>query len=76
MAYVFPGHGYEHVRDQFMLGDDLMVAPVTVKGQERRTVLIPPGCWIADDGTQLVGPRETEVDVPLARLPRFRRTSD
>jgi alpha-glucosidase (family GH31 glycosyl hydrolase) len=74
MSYVFPGNGYEHVRDQFMLGDDLMVAPVTVKGQERRVVLIPPGCWTADDGTQYVGPCETEIEVPLARLPRFRRS--
>jgi alpha-glucosidase (family GH31 glycosyl hydrolase) len=76
MAYVFPGCGYEHVRDQFMLGEDLMVAPVTVKGQERRPVLIPPGCWIADDGTQLVGPSEAEIKVTLARLPRFRRSAD
>lgn len=75
MSYVFPGRGYEHVRDQFMLGDDLMVAPVTVQGQERRTVHIPPGSWTADDGAQLAGPGETEIDVPLSRLPRFRRAA-
>jgi alpha-glucosidase (family GH31 glycosyl hydrolase) len=74
MSYVFPGHGYEHVRDQFMLGDNLMVAPVTLKGQERRALLIPPGRWTADDDTQLVGPSETEIKVPLSRLPRFRRS--
>jgi hypothetical protein len=75
MSYVFPGHGYEHVHDQFMLGDALMVAPVTVKGQERRTVSIPPGCWTGDDGAQVVGPCEVEIEVPLTRLPRFRRTA-
>jgi alpha-glucosidase (family GH31 glycosyl hydrolase) len=75
LSYVFPGHGYEHVRDQFMLGDDLMVAPVTVKGKSSRNVSIPPGCWTGDDGGQLVGPCETEIEVPLARLPRFRRTA-
>jgi alpha-glucosidase (family GH31 glycosyl hydrolase) len=74
MSYVFPGHGYDHVRDQFMLGDDLMVAPVTVKGQGRRTVLIPPGIWTSDEGTQMLGPCETEIEVPLTRLPRFRRS--
>jgi alpha-glucosidase (family GH31 glycosyl hydrolase) len=73
LAYVFPGSGYEHVRDQFMLGDDLMVAPVTVKGQDSRNVLIPPGDWTSDDGTHVAGPCATEIDVPLARLPRFRR---
>jgi alpha-glucosidase (family GH31 glycosyl hydrolase) len=74
MAYVFPGHGYERVRDQFMLGDDLMAAPVVVTGQEKRVVLIPPGSWTADDGTQMEGPRQAEIDVPLGRLPRFRRS--
>ena len=73
MSYVFPDQGYERVRDQFMLGDDLMVAPVVVKGQERRAVLVPPGSWIADDGTHLEGPRAAEVEAPLGRLPRFRR---
>merc|ERR1712032_1683933 len=27
MEYVFPGAGYERVMDQFMLGDDVLVAP-------------------------------------------------
>jgi alpha-glucosidase (family GH31 glycosyl hydrolase) len=73
LSYVFPGQAYETVRDQFMLGDNLMVAPAVVKHQRRRSVLIPPGEWLADDGTRLSGPDRAEIVVPLARLPRFRR---
>ncbi len=73
LAYVFPGSGYERIRDQFMIGDDLMVAPVIAKGQRRRSIVIPPGDWIADDGARWTGPARVEVDAPLSRLPRFRR---
>lgn len=75
LSYVFPGHGYETVRDQFMLGDDLMVAPAVVRGQRSRSVLIPPGEWLADDGVKLSGPARAEITVPLGRLPRFRRVA-
>jgi alpha-glucosidase (family GH31 glycosyl hydrolase) len=73
LAYVFPGSGYERIRDQSMIGDELMVAPVIAKGQTRRSVVLPPGDWIADDGAWWTGPARVEVDAPLSRLPRFRR---
>jgi len=72
MAYVFPEGGYEQVNDQFMMGDDLLVAPMLTKASAR-TVLIPPGRWKADDGTILSGPRRLTMEVPLARLPYFER---
>ena len=72
MAYVFPEGGYENVKDQFMLGDDLLVAPMVAKGTSRK-VLIPKGQWKADDGGMVEGPRELTIDVPLARLPHFER---
>jgi alpha-glucosidase len=72
LAYVFPDGGYEHVKDQFMMGDDLMVAPMTGKGTSR-TVLIPPGSWKADDGSVIKGPAKKSFDVPLARLLYFER---
>jgi alpha-glucosidase len=31
--------------DAFLLGDHLLVAPVTEPGGRRRTVPLPPGCW-------------------------------
>ena len=72
MAYVFPEGGYEQVKDQFMMGNDLLVAPIISKGTTR-TVLIPPGHWQADDGTMVRGPQELTIEVPLSRLPYFQR---
>lgn len=73
MDYMFPRHGYGPIRDQFVMGDFLMVAPQVNKGAAARSVAIPPGTWRADDGTCLVGPRTVEVATPLSRLPHFER---
>lgn len=72
MAYVFPEGGYEKVSDQFMMGDDLLVAPMVCRGVSRK-VLIPKGKWKADDGSVIEGPKELTLDVPLTRLPYFER---
>jgi alpha-glucosidase (family GH31 glycosyl hydrolase) len=72
LAYVFPEGGYEHVMDQFMMGENLLVAPMLAKGTSR-TVLIPAGQWKADDGTMLNGPQRLTIEVPLSRLPHFVR---
>ncbi len=72
LAYVFPDGGYETVKDQFMMGNDLMVAPMVAKGTSR-TALIPKGRWRADDGSVVEGPACITLNVPLARLPYFER---
>jgi alpha-glucosidase len=72
MTYVFPDAGYENIKDQFMMGDDLLVAPMVAKGSSR-TVLIPPGSWKGDDGSVIVGPAQKRFEVPLARLLYFER---
>lgn len=75
LAYAFPEGCYEDVADQFLLGDDLLVAPVLEPGARSRKVVFPPGEWTADAGERFSGPTETEVDAPLGRLPWFRRSS-
>jgi len=72
LAYVFPDGGYEKVKDQFLMGDDLLVAPMVTKGTAR-TVQIPSGKWKADDGSVIVGPVQKTFEVPLARLLYFER---
>ncbi len=72
MAYVFPDGGFEQMKDQFMMGDNLLIAPMIVKGTSR-TVLIPAGKWKADDGSVIVGPKQLTIEVPLTRLPYFER---
>ncbi|QJD86405.1 glycoside hydrolase family 31 protein [Cohnella herbarum] len=74
LAYVFPEGGYERVRDQFMLGDRILVAPVLEKGARVRTVAFPPGTWQGDDGSSVVGPCSRQVEAPLSRLPWYRLT--
>ncbi len=44
MEYVFPHQGYERVNDQFMLGDQILVAPVLEKGASKREVIFPKWC--------------------------------
>lgn len=71
LAYQYPGLGYETITDQFLLGGDILVAPVVEKKLRARKVVIPPGTWRADDDSEVVGPAEVEVAAPLERLPYF-----
>ena len=56
LEYNYPGKGYAHVIDEFMMGEDLLVAPVLKKGAASREVVLPPGTWLADDGATFTGP--------------------
>jgi alpha-glucosidase (family GH31 glycosyl hydrolase) len=73
MDYIFPGMGYGGIREQFMMGDFLLVAPQVEKGATSRMVAVPPGTWLADDGTKVTGPTEIVVKTPLERLPYFEK---
>jgi alpha-glucosidase len=71
LEYNYPGQGYAAVIDQFMMGEDLLVAPVLKKGASSRSIVLPPGRWLADDGKTYAGPTEITVKTPLSRLPHF-----
>ena len=71
MEYVFPHKGYAKINDQFMLGDDILVAPVLEKGAVSREVVLPDGQWRAEDGEIFDGGRKITIDVPLERMPYF-----
>lgn len=60
--------------DSYMLGRDLLVAPITEAGQTSRNVYLPRGSWV-DMGTGEVheGHHFITVDAPLERLPVFAR---
>jgi alpha-glucosidase len=73
LEYAYPGRGYAKISDEFLMGGDLLVAPVVEKGATSRKVVIPPGRWRADDGTEAEGPAEITVNAPLSRLPHFKR---
>ena len=61
--------------DQFLLGRDVLVAPVVHEGETRRRVYFPRGdAWIDWwDGTRHAGGTSAEVAAPLERLPLFVR---
>jgi alpha-glucosidase (family GH31 glycosyl hydrolase) len=73
MALAFPDNGYETVKDQFMLGNNILVAPVVEKGVRSRTVIFPKGKWKGDDGSTISGGKTVKIQVPLERLPYFER---
>jgi alpha-glucosidase (family GH31 glycosyl hydrolase) len=73
MEYVFPRAGYEHITDQFFLGNYVLVAPVLEKGARQREIVFPPGRWTGDEGSTIEGPCRQTVPAPLERLPWFRR---
>ncbi|MFF0740249.1 glycoside hydrolase family 31 protein [Streptomyces sp. NPDC004111] len=74
MAYHSPE--LDRVTDQFYLGPDLFVAPVTEKSAVERTVAVPGGRWHSDDGTVVTGPSVIKVRSSLTRIPRFTRLAD
>lgn len=70
LEYRFPGQGFETITDQFMLGDQVMVAPVCTKSGTRQVVL-PKGLWIDDSGKQWKGGQTITIEVPIDRIPVF-----
>jgi len=75
LEYEYPGKGYEEIKDQFLLGNKIMVAPVVEKSQRSREVVFPEGKWQGDDGVIVTGPIKLKIEVPLERLPWYRKVS-
>jgi alpha-glucosidase len=73
LEYAFPHRGYAGIVDEFLLGPDILVAPVVEKGARKRRLAVPPGQWKGDDDSVVEGPTSLEIDVPLDRLPWYRR---
>ncbi|MCB0476359.1 MAG: alpha-galactosidase, partial [Flavobacteriaceae bacterium] len=69
MEYEFPNKGYHTVKDQFMLGTDILVAPILEKEIYKRKVILPKGKWRSDDGKIFKGGRYVEINVPIDRIP-------
>lgn len=59
---------------EWMIGSDVLVAPVVTQGATSRKVYFPPGCWNRQDSDgNYTGPSEATVSAPLASLPYFAR---
>ena len=61
---------------QWMLGDDILVAPVIEAGATSWRVYLPAGEWVhVWTGAASTGPSSVTVDVPIDRIPVFLRAS-
>ncbi len=76
LGLAYPELG-KHPSDQYLLGDELLVAPVLERGATSRRVIFPPGRWrhwltgAVHDGGE--AGTEEEVPAPLEELPLFVR---
>lgn len=71
LEYNYPHCGYEKINDQFMLGEDIMVAPVLCKGQTIKNVVLPKGEWKSLEGTVYSGGQTVEIPVGIDSIPVF-----
>jgi alpha-glucosidase len=72
MEYAFPGEGFATCNDQFMLGENYMIAPVVTPGNTRG-VKFPKGKWRDEQGKIYQGGRTEVIEIPLDRLPYFEK---
>jgi alpha-glucosidase len=61
-------------KDQFILGDSLLAAPVMEQGVTHRDVWLPHGAWVdLHTRERLTGGRTLHVEAPLGRCPIYKR---
>ena len=72
MEFIFPDEGFSDCKDQFMLGQDILVAPV-ITIEDRREVRFPKGSWTDSNGKVIEGGQTITYDVPLDQLLWFKR---
>ena len=71
MEFEYPNKGYENIKDQFMLGDKYLIAPVVTKDTFSRKVVLPEGEWVDDLGNKYQGNTTIQIEVPIERIPYF-----
>ncbi len=71
LAYEFPEEGLEKVVDKFMLGEDILVCPVTQKKTTKMRIYLPKGSWQDSNGTQYEGGKEYFFKVTIETLLYF-----
>ncbi|MBO5146308.1 MAG: glycoside hydrolase family 31 protein [Lachnospiraceae bacterium] len=60
------------LNDEFMLGENMLIAPVTTQGSRKRMVYLPKGDWIDFDTEELIqGPGYFIKDAPLDTCPVY-----
>ena len=73
MEYMFPNQGYAECKDQFMLGDRYLVAPVVTLDNIRHVVLPKGYNWRDELGKIHKGGQTIIINVSIERLPFFEK---
>jgi alpha-glucosidase len=71
----YPANDEAAKQDQeWLLGRNVLVAPVVTEGATSREVYFPRGCWRSPKtGMRVHGPRSATVEAPLRRVPYYFR---
>lgn len=70
----YPRDPRARAQDQeWLLGPNVLVAPVVRQGAVARRVYFPAGCWRSPSARRVTGPRSTVVHAALTQLPYFTR---
>ena len=73
LEYVDPHKGYATITDEFMLGNDILVCPITTKCTFKKDITFPSGIWVDANGCEHNGNSIESLDAPLEKLLWFRR---
>lgn len=74
LIYAFPNDPeVRQIADQFMVGNDLLVAPIVTAQTTHRAVYFPSGVWSHYDDGQPLKEGWHVIDLPLGRFPVFVR---
>ncbi len=73
LEYNYPNKGYAPITDEFMLGEDILVCPITTKGTFKKEIVFPSGYWSDEDGRIYKGDSKILLDTPLNKLLWFRK---
>ena len=58
---------------EFLVGDDLLVAPILEEGAVRRDVYLPQGTWVSNNGVETIGPTWLrDYSIPLTSFAYFK----
>jgi alpha-D-xyloside xylohydrolase len=61
-----------NIEDEYIMGDSILVCPVTAAQEGKRKVYLPEGKWFCFWTNKIFqGEQEYELDVPLGRIPLF-----
>lgn len=71
LEYNYPNSGYEKINDIFMLGENILVAPILKKGQTEKIIPLPEGEWVDSKGNTYIGGQNLTLKVDITSIPYF-----